>query len=156
MKILVCTIGKRMPDWVQAGWHEYARRMPREITLDLLEIRAEARNQGRTAAQLMAAEAQRIEAALPQQAWRIALDERGQELSTRSLAQQLQGWQESARDVAFIIGGPDGLDPQLKNTADQTIRISALTLPHPMVRIILAEQLYRAWSILAGHPYHRE
>jgi 23S rRNA (pseudouridine1915-N3)-methyltransferase len=155
MKLLVYAVGNRMPAWVQAAWQEYARRMPRECSLELHEIKPEPRTHGKTVPQLMQAEAQRLEAAVPLQAWRVILDEHGRDLRTQDLAAHLDTWRATGTDIAFLIGGPDGLDPALKQTARQTLRLSSLTLPHPMVRILLAEQLYRAWSILAGHPYHR-
>lgn len=155
MKIQVVAVGVRMPTWVQDAWQDYAKRLPRDYGLELVEIKPEPRTSGKTATQLMAAEAQRIQAAIPAQAWRIVLDEHGRDLDTMGLARDLESWREAGRDVAFLIGGPDGLDPELKRTGHTTIRLSSLTLPHPMVRILLAEQIYRAWSILAGHPYHR-
>ena len=155
MKLRVVAVGTRMPDWVQIAWQDFAKRMPRDCALELHEIKADARTQGRTVAQMMHAEAQRIEAATPAHALRVILDEHGRDLTTSALAGHLKAWQASGHDVAIIIGGPDGLDPALKQTADQTLRLSSLTLPHAMVRVLLAEQLYRAWSILAGHPYHR-
>lgn len=155
MKLLIYAVGNRMPDWVQEAWQDYAKRMPRECGIELHEIKPEPRTHGKTAAQLMAAEAQRIEAALPPSAWRVILDEHGRDLRTQDLAGHLETWLGSGQDIALIIGGPDGLDPGLKQTARQTLRLSSLTLPHPMVRVLLVEQLYRAWSILAGHPYHR-
>lgn len=155
MKLLVVAVGTRMPDWVQAAWQEFAKRMPRECALELHEIKADARTQGRTVPQMMHAEARRIEAAIPETAHRVILDEHGRDLTTMDLARHLKAWRETGHDVALIIGGPDGLDPALKQTARQTLRLSSLTLPHAMVRILLAEQLYRAWSILSGHPYHR-
>jgi len=155
VKLLVAAVGTRMPAWVQAGWDEYARRLPPDCALELREIRPEPRTSGKTPAQMMAAEARRIEAALPAGALRIALDERGQDIDTRGLAAQLERWRASGRDVALLVGGPDGLDGGLKRACDQRLRLSALTLPHPLVRVLLAEQLYRAWTLLAGHPYHR-
>lgn len=155
MKIQVVAVGVRMPAWVQDAWRDYARRLPRDCALELLEIKPEPRTSGKTAAQLMLAEAQRIEAALPPRAWRVVLDEHGQDVDTMGLARHLETWRDAGRDVAVLVGGPDGLDPQLKRRGDQTIRLSSLTLAHPMVRVLLAEQIYRAWSILAGHPYHR-
>lgn len=155
MKIQVVAVGVRMPAWVQDAWQDYAKRLPRDYGLELVEIKPEPRTSGKTATQLMAAEAQRIQAAIPAQAWRIVLDEHGRDLDTMGLARDLESWRDAGRDVAFLIGGPDGLDPELKRTGHTTIRLSSLTLPHPMVRILLAEQIYRAWSILAGHPYHR-
>ncbi len=155
MKLRVYAVGTRMPAWVQDAWQDYAKRMPRECAIELHEIKPEPRTHGKTAGQLMQAEAERIEAALHEPVWRVILDEHGKDLSTQDLAGHFESWKASGQDIAFIIGGPDGLDPALKQSARQTLRLSSLTLPHPMVRILLAEQLYRAWSILSGHPYHR-
>lgn len=155
MKIHIIAVGQRMPDWVQQGWQEYARRMPVECSLDIHEIKAEPRTSGKTPAQMMQAEARRIIAAIPAQAHCIALDERGQDLSTVKLSQRLQDWRDHHKDIAILIGGPDGLDAELKKSCREMLRLSSLTLPHPMVRVLLAEQLYRAWTILSGHPYHR-
>ncbi len=104
----------------------------------------------------MAAAAQRLEAAVPKGARRIVLDERGDRVTTVQLAERLQRWMGEGRDAVLLIGGPDGLDPALKATADESLRLSDLTLPHAFVRVLLAEALYRAWSVMAGHPYHRE
>lgn len=155
MKIRVLAVGVRMPGWVQEAWKDYAKRLPHDCALDLIEIRPEPRTSGKTTAQLMAAEARRLEAAIPAQAWRVVLDEHGQDVSTLALARHLEDWRGAGHDVCIVIGGPDGLDPDLKRSAQQTLRLSSLTLPHPMVRVLLAEQIYRAWAILAGHPYHR-
>lgn len=155
MRLRVYAVGTRMPSWVQSGWQEFAKRMPRECTLDLHEIKPEPRAHGKTASQIMRAEAQRIESAVPPAAWRVVLDERGSQVTTAQLAEHLEAWRHAGCDIAFLVGGPDGLDPSLKSTARQTLRLSALTLPHPLVRVVLAEQLYRAWTILMGHPYHR-
>jgi 23S rRNA (pseudouridine1915-N3)-methyltransferase len=156
MKLIVVAVSKRPPQWVVAGWTEYAKRMPRELPLELLEIRPESRTTGKTADAMMALEAARIEAQLPAGARRIALDERGDAPSTRQLADRLAKWMASGDDVAFIIGGPDGLDPRIKDGAHETMRLSSLTLPHALVRVILAEALYRAASVTKGHPYHRD
>lgn len=155
MRLLIVAVGHKMPDWIEAGFAEYAKRMPPELPLTLKEIRPEHRSSSRTAQTVMALERQRIEAALPRQCRVIALDERGKDLSSTELARQLARWQQDGRDVAFVIGGADGLDPALKASADGLVRLSSLTLPHAMVRVLLAEQLYRAWSIGANHPYHR-
>ncbi|MER1968410.1 23S rRNA (pseudouridine(1915)-N(3))-methyltransferase RlmH [Castellaniella sp. GW247-6E4] len=155
MRIQVLAVGVRMPAWVQEAWKDYAKRLPHDCALELIEIKPEPRISGKTPAQLMQAEALRIEAAAPAQAWRVVLDEHGRDLDTMTLARHLESWRGAGRDVAFLIGGPDGLDPALKQRGHQTIRLSSLTLPHPMVRVLLAEQIYRAWAILAGHPYHR-
>jgi 23S rRNA (pseudouridine1915-N3)-methyltransferase len=156
MKLIVAAVSARPPDWVVAGWTEYARRMPRELPLELIEIKPEPRSSGKTAQAMMALEATRIDAQLPARCRRIALDERGDAPTTRQLAERLAKWMEDGADVAFIIGGPDGLDPRIKDTADETMRLSSLTLPHALVRVILAEALYRAVSVTKGHPYHRD
>jgi 23S rRNA (pseudouridine1915-N3)-methyltransferase len=149
-------VGTRMPGWVEAGYTEYAKRMPRELAFELVEVKAESRTGGKPAEAAMAAEAQRLEDKLPSTCRRIVLDEHGTELSTRKLADRLGAWMQDGRDVAIVIGGPDGLDPAFKAKADETFRLSGLTLPHALVRVLLAEALYRAASLLRGHPYHRE
>lgn len=156
MKLLVAAVAARPPEWVAAGWAEYARRMPRELPLELLEIKPEPRTTGKTAAAMMALEATRIEAHIPPGCRRIALDERGDAPTTKQLAERLAKWMATGDDVAFIIGGPDGLDDRIKSSAHETMRLSSLTLPHALVRVILAEALYRAVSVLKGHPYHRD
>lgn len=144
-----------MPGWVDAAFAEYTKRMPRKARIELLEVRPERRGGSRTPAQCMVAEATRIQSVLPAQCRRIVLDERGRDLSTAELAAQLERWMGDGREPAFIIGGPDGLAPEIKATADAQLRLSSLTLPHALVRVLLAEQLYRAVSILDNHPYHR-
>jgi 23S rRNA (pseudouridine1915-N3)-methyltransferase len=156
MKLIIVSVGNKMPDWITAGFSEYTKRMPREAQISLLEIKPEPRTTGKTTAQIMEAEAQRILSALPQNCLRIALDERGKQLTTRQLAAQMQDWMREGRDIAFIIGGADGLHESIKQAAQQLLGLSALTLPHAFVRILLAEQLYRAYSLMHNHPYHRE
>ncbi|MDA8255935.1 MAG: 23S rRNA (pseudouridine(1915)-N(3))-methyltransferase RlmH [Betaproteobacteria bacterium] len=156
MKLIVAAVAARPPEWVVAGWAEYAKRMPRELPLELLEIKPEARTTGKTAEAMMALEAARIDAQLPAACRRIALDERGDAPTTQQLAARLAKWMAGGSDVAFIIGGPDGLAPRIKHTAHETMRLSSLTLPHALVRVILAEALYRAASVIKGHPYHRQ
>lgn len=156
MKILVYAVGNKMPNWVQTAWHEFTKRMPKECSVELHEIKPEARSQNKSTQQIMAAEAHRINHSIPDRAWRVILDEHGKDISTKDLAVNLKKWLGSGNDIAIIIGGPDGLDAELKTTANQTLRLSSLTLPHPMVRVLVAEQLYRAWSIINNHPYHRE
>ena len=156
MKLFVLAVGNRLPDWMNAGFTEYAKRMPRELPLELVEIKPEPRTTGKPVEAMMAAEAKRIEAALPVRCRRIILDERGDAPDTKALATRLAQWQGSGDDIAIIIGGPDGLDPTLKQTAHETLRLSSLTLPHGLVRVVLAEALYRAHSLHKGHPYHRE
>ena len=155
MKLVILAVGTRMPDWVQIAWDDYAKRLPPDCALELREIKPEPRTSGKTPAQMMDAEAKRIEAALPGNALRLALDERGRDLTTMALSRQLEQWRSDGRDVAFLVGGPDGLDAVLKASCDGMLRLSSLTLPHPMVRVLLAEQLYRAWAIMTNHPYHR-
>lgn len=156
MKLLLVAVGTRMPAWVDAGFDEFARRMPRELPLQLVEVKAEPRTTGKTVEAMMAAEATRIEAALPPRCRRVILDERGADLTTVALAHKLESWQAEGGDVALIVGGPDGLSPEIKATAHERVRLSSLTLPHALVRPLLAEALYRAWSVLRNHPYHRE
>ena len=156
MKLLVIAVGQRMPDWAQTAWADYAKRFPPELRLELKAIKTEPRSGGKTTEQIMTAERQRIEAALPSGTHVVALDERGSALTTAALAAKLSQWQGQGGDVALLIGGPDGLHPALRQGAHERIRLSDLTLPHAMVRVLLVEQLYRAWSINAGHPYHRD
>ncbi|HBT33726.1 MAG TPA: 23S rRNA (pseudouridine(1915)-N(3))-methyltransferase RlmH [Pusillimonas sp.] len=155
MKLWVIAVGTRMPQWVSDAWHDYAKRLPPDCSLELKEIKPEPRTSGKSPAQLMQAEASRITTALPTNALYIALDETGRDFTTARLAVELEKWRGSGRDVVFLIGGPDGLDPSLKQRCDSLMRLSSLTLPHPMVRVVLAEQLYRAWAINTNHPYHR-
>jgi 23S rRNA (pseudouridine1915-N3)-methyltransferase len=156
LKLLIVSVGHKMPDWITAGFNEYAKRMPREAKIELLEIKPEPRSTGKTTAQIMELEAQRILAALPQNCLRVALDEHGAQPTTRQLAAQMQEWMREGRDVAFIIGGADGLHESVKQAAKQMLALSALTLPHAFVRVLLVEQLYRAYSLMHNHPYHRE
>jgi len=155
MQLIIAAVGHKMPAWIEAGFSEYAKRMPSECRFHLKEIKPVERSASKTAETAMALERARIEAILPKGSRIIALDEHGRDLTTVQLSQLLTQWQQDGRDVTFVIGGADGLDAQFKARADQLIRISSLTLPHGMVRVLLAEQLYRAWSITQNHPYHR-
>ena len=155
MKLLVVAVGQRVPDWAQVAWDDYAKRFPPESRLELKAVKTEPRG-SKTVPTLLAAERERIAAAIPKGARIVALDERGTALTTVALAARLQEWQLENDVVALVIGGPDGLDPAFRQAAHERIRLSDLTLPHAMVRVLLAEQLYRAWSINANHPYHRE
>ncbi|HET6827784.1 MAG TPA: 23S rRNA (pseudouridine(1915)-N(3))-methyltransferase RlmH [Ramlibacter sp.] len=155
MKLLVVAVGQRVPEWAQQAWDDYAKRFPPELRLELKAVKTEPRA-SKTLQSLLAAERERIEAAIPKGARVVALDERGTPLKTLALAEKLKTWQLENDVVALVIGGPDGLDPQFKQQAHERIRLSDLTLPHAMARVLLAEQLYRAWSVNAGHPYHRE
>jgi len=155
MQLVIAAVGHKMPSWIEDGFAEYTKRMPAECRILLKEIKPIDRSGSRTAETVMAQERVKIEAALPKGSRIIALDERGKDLTTVQLSQLLTQWQQDGRDVSFIIGGADGLDAEFKSRADMLIRISSLTLPHGMVRVLLAEQLYRAWSITQNHPYHR-
>lgn len=155
LKITAIAVGNRMPRWVDDGFAEYAGRMPKNARISLVEVKPEPRTSGKTPAQMMAAEASRIEAALPENCDCIVLDEHGRELTSEALADWLRERMESGRDLAFVIGGPDGLAPSVKMRAAQQMRLSSFTLPHGLARVLLAEQLYRATTILANHPYHR-
>ena len=155
MRLLIVAVGQRLPDWAQSAWADYAKRFPAELKVELKAVKTEPRG-SRSLPSLLAAERERIEAALPRGCRVVALDERGTTLSTVALADKLRAWQLDADDVALVIGGPDGLEPAFRQVAHERIRLSDLTLPHALVRVLLIEQLYRAWSINAKHPYHRE
>jgi len=155
MQLIVAAVGHKMPAWIDTGFREYAKRMPPECRLVLKEIKPIERSSGRNAETVMAQEKLRIETVLPKSGYLVALDEHGTDLTTMQLSQHLTQWQQNGRDVTFVIGGADGLDAEFKKQADMLMRVSSLTLPHGMVRVLLAEQLYRAWSITKNHPYHR-
>jgi 23S rRNA (pseudouridine1915-N3)-methyltransferase len=155
VRLVIVAVGQRVPDWAQTAWDDYAKRFPYELKVELKTVKTEPRG-SKTVETLYAAERARIEAVIPKGCRIVALDERGTTLTTVALAGKLQNWQLESDDVALIIGGPDGLDPAFKQAAHERIRLSDLTLPHAMVRVLLIEQLYRAWSINANHPYHRE
>ena len=155
MQLIVVAVGSRMPDWVDRAFAEYAQRMPAEMRIVLREVRPESRVTGKSPEAVMAGEAERIRAALPRRGQCVALDERGADCTSEQLAQRLDTWRGSGEDVAFLIGGADGLDARLKAEATMQLRLSSMTLPHGLVRVLLAEQLYRAWSITQNHPYHR-
>lgn len=155
MRLLIVAVGQRVPDWAQTAWDDYAKRFPSELKVELKAVKTEPRG-SKTLEQLYAAERKRIEEAIPKGTRIVALDERGTALTTVALAGKLKDWQLGGSDVALVIGGPDGLEPAFRQAAHERIRLSDLTLPHAMVRVLLVEQLYRAWSINANHPYHRE
>ncbi len=155
MQLIIAAVGHKMPSWIETGFTEYAKRMPAECRIVLKEIKPVERSGSKTAQTVMALERAKIEAAIPKQTRIIALDEHGKDLTTVQLSQLLTEWQQEGGDTCFVIGGADGLDAEFKASAKLKIRISSLTLPHGMVRVLLAEQLYRAWSITQNHPYHR-
>jgi 23S rRNA (pseudouridine1915-N3)-methyltransferase len=155
MQLVIAAVGHKMPAWIDTGFTEYAKRMPPDCRIVLREIKPVDRSGSRSAETVMAMERSRIEAVIPKGSQVVALDERGKDLTSAQLAKNLAQWQQGGTDVTFVIGGADGLDAQFKQQADMLLRISSLTLPHGMVRVLLAEQLYRAWSITQNHPYHR-
>ena len=155
MKLGILAVGHKLPEWVAQGCAEYIKRMPRELPLAVSEIKPEPRG-SKTREQLLTAEKIRLQAALQGFSRIVVLDERGTDLTTLKLAQRLEDWMREGGDTAFIIGGADGVDESLKQQANEMIRLSSLTLPHAMARLILCEQLYRALSVVRNHPYHRE
>jgi len=155
MKLWVLAVGQRVPAWADAAWLDFCKRFPPELRLELREVKAQGRA-GNTPGSCRAAEATRLEAALPKAGRLVVLDELGQRMSTSAMAQRLESWRGEGRDVALLIGGPDGLHERIKSRADESWRLSDLTLPHALVRVMLAEALYRAWTVGMGHPYHRE
>jgi len=160
MRLLICAVGQRMPAWVGAGFDEYVRRMPREAAIELIEIRPQARPAKAPGAaaveRLLDAEAQRIRAALPRGCRLVVLDEKGKSFATVELARLIETWMREGGDTGFVIGGADGVQDSLKRDASLLLSLSRMTLPHQLVRVLLAEQLYRSVSLLHGHPYHRE
>ncbi len=155
MRLLVVAVGLRVPDWAQTAWDDYAKRFPHELRVELKAVKTEPRG-SKTLETLYAAERARIEAAIPKGTRIVVLDERGTSLTTLALAGRLKDWQLGGGDVALVIGGPDGIDPAFRQLAHERVRLSDLTLPHAFARVLLIEQLYRAWSVNANHPYHRE
>ena len=156
MRITILSVGHRMPGWIQEGFHEYARRMPPEIRVELTEVKPEERGAGISTERAMALEGGRILAAVPRDGTLLALDEKGRSVSTQGLSVMLSEWMREGSHPVLAIGGADGLSSEVKERAQKLVSLSALTLPHGLVRVLLAEQIYRAWSILARHPYHRE
>lgn len=155
MRVRLIAVGTRMPAWVQDGYAEYAKRLPRELKLELIEIPLEARAKNADIARLREAEGEKMLRAAGAEARLIALDERGDALDTQAWAKAMAGWMQDGRDVCLLVGGPDGLAPACQTRAQARWSLSRLTFPHPLVRIVVAEQLYRAWSLLHKHPYHR-
>ncbi len=154
MKIAIVAIGQRQPRWADEATAEFLKRFPPDFSVNLRELKAEARAD-RTAERVRAAESERLRAALPGGCVTIALDERGRDMTSTAFAGQLDRWRHEGASPAFVIGGPDGLTDEFKRSAQLILRLSSLTLPHALARVLLVEQLYRAWAILAGHPYHR-
>jgi len=155
MNIHLIAVGTRMPDWVNTGYIEYAKRLTQDCRLHLMEIEASKRSKNEDIKRITNEEGDRIIHAIPKNSHVIALDVKGKQWDTPQLAQQLQKWQLDGRDISLLIGGPEGLSEECLKKAETKWSLSVLTFPHPLVRIILAEQLYRAWTLLKGHPYHR-
>ncbi|MDO9359748.1 MAG: 23S rRNA (pseudouridine(1915)-N(3))-methyltransferase RlmH [Polaromonas sp.] len=155
MRLTIVAVGQKVPDWAQTAYDDYAKRFPPELRVELKAVKTEPRA-SKTLETLLGAERVRIEGVIAKGTRIVALDERGTAVTTVALADKLKSWQREGDDVAIVIGGPDGLDPAFKQAAHERMRLSDLTLPHAMVRVLLIEQLYRAWSITVNHPYHRE
>ena len=155
MKVRLVTVSGRQPRWVQDGCEEYARRLPRAWQFECVEVKPSPRKSGATTEQVQRTEAERIRQALPKNGLLVALDERGASWSTEEFAAQIERWQMTGRDLAFAIGGADGLDPELLSAADQRLSLSRMVMPHGLVRVVFVEQLYRAATVLEGHPYHK-
>jgi 23S rRNA (pseudouridine1915-N3)-methyltransferase len=156
VKLLVLAIGQRQPAWADDAVAEFAKRFPPEMRLVVKALKAEPRSSGKTAAQCMAAEAARLAEACPKGARRVVLDERGSRIGTQALAERIAAWRGDGREIVFFVGGPDGLDESIRASADESLRLSDLTLPHALARVLLVEALYRGWTLHTGHPYHRE
>lgn len=155
MRLKLLAVGTRMPVWVEQGIGEYRKRLPRDFSLEVIEIAAGARGKNADIARAVTSEGERMRERLKGHEHLVALEVGGKAWSTEQLAEQVDGWRLAGRDVALLVGGPDGIEPGLSASADQRWSLSPLTLPHPLVRLLLAEQLYRAWTLLVGHPYHR-
>ncbi len=156
MKIHLIAVGKKMPEWVNSGFSEFSKRMPQELQINLIEITPSARNKTMPIEKNIKEESKRIQSAIPANSKLIVLDEKGENFSSIELSNKIEGWLPMGQDIAIIIGGADGIDPMIKQRADESWSLSSFTLPHALVRVVVAEQLYRGWSILKGHPYHRE
>ena len=156
MHIHLIAVGQKMPGWVKTGYDEYAKRLPNNFSLKLIEIAPGQRSKSADPRRAIEEESQKILNAIPNAAHVIALDERGKQWTTLKLADNMREWMQDGRDVVLLVGGPDGLSKEIKQRAEQMWSLSPLTLPHPLVRVFLAEQIYRAWSVTQGHPYHRE
>ena len=156
MRVSIICVGHKMPAWIKTGFGEYVKRLPPEVRIELVELKPEDKTSGKTVDKAKALEGERILAAIPEGATVYALDEKGRSVTTQGLAVMLAGWMRDATHPAFVVGGADGLSDEVRARADKLLSLSALTLPHGLARVVLAEQLYRAWSILESHPYHRD
>ncbi len=156
MKIHLIAIGKKMPEWVNTGFSEFSKRMPPELQINLIEITPSVRNKSTPIEKNIKEEGERIQSAIPPNSRLIILDEKGENFSSIDLSNKMENWLPMGQDVSIVIGGADGIDKTIKQNADELWSLSTLTMPHSLVRVFIAEQLYRGWSILKGHPYHRE
>ena len=156
MRIRIIAVGLKPPQWVKDAVNDYGNRFPPEFKLSWHEVKAATRGTSQTPARWMQTEAAAIDQVLPPRCHIVALDEHGDDLTTRSLAARMERWRANSIETAIIIGGPDGLDATIKQKAAEKIRLSSLTLPHAMVRVLLIEQLFRGWSVMHNHPYHRD
>ncbi len=156
MKVHLIAVGKKMPEWINSGYAEFSKRMPPELQIDLIEITPSVRNKTTPTEKNIKEEGKRIQSAIPANSRLIVLDEKGKNFSSIALSKKMESWLPMGQDIVLVIGGADGFDPKIKQQADEKWSLSSFTLPHALVRVVVAEQLYRAWSILKGHPYHRE
>ena len=156
MKVHLIAVGKKMPEWINTGYSEFSKRMPPELQINLIEITPSVRSKTTVIEKNIKEEGERIQSAIPANSRLIILDEKGKNFSSIDLSKKMESWLPMGQDIAIVIGGADGIDPKIKQQADEKWSLSSFTLPHALVRVVIAEQLYRAWSILQGHPYHRE
>jgi len=156
MKVHLIAVGKKMPEWINSGYAEFSKRMPPELQIDLIEITPSVRNKTTPTEKNIKEEGKRIQSAIPANSRLIVLDEKGKNFSSIALSKKMESWLPMGQDIVLVIGGADGIDPKIKQQADEKWSLSSFTLPHALVRVVVTEQLYRAWSILKGHPYHRE
>ena len=156
MKVHLIAVGKKMPEWINSGYAEFSKRMPPELQIDLIEITPSVRNKTTPTEKNIKEEGKRIQSAIPANSRLIVLDVKGKKFSSIALSKKMESWLPMGQDIVLVIGGADGIDPKIKQQADEKWSLSSFTLPHALVRVVVAEQLYRAWSILKGHPYHRE
>jgi len=156
MKVHLIAVGKKMPDWINTGYSEFSKRMPPELQINLIEITPSTRNKSTSIEKNIKEEGERIQSAIPDNSKLIVLDEKGKDFSSIALSKEMESWLPMGQDISIVIGSADGIDPVIKQQADEKWSLSSLTLPHALVRVVVAEQLYRAWSIMKGHPYHRE
>ena len=156
MKVRLIAVGKKMPEWINTGYSEFSKRMPPELQINLIEITPSMRSKTTVIEKNIKEEGERIQSAIPANSRLIVLDEKGKNFSSIDLSKKMESWLPMGQDIAIVIGGADGIDPKIKQQTDEKWSLSSFTLPHALVRVVIAEQLYRAWSILQGHPYHRE